>query len=66
MCAQLLSHVRLFVAPWTLVIQAPLFMEFSREKYWNGVPFPTPVDLSNPGIKPTSFAHPALSGDSLH
>ena len=41
-------------------------MEFSRQRYWSVIPFPTPVDLSNPGIKPTSFAYPALAGDSLH
>ena len=39
--------------------QAPLFMGFSRQEYWNGLPFPSPGDLPNPGIKPTS---PVLEG----
>ena len=38
----LVSHVQLFVTPWTVVCQAPLSMEFSRQGYWNGVPFPSP------------------------
>ena len=42
--------------------QAPLSMGFSRQKYWGGLPFPTPGDLSNPGIKPMSLTSPALSG----
>jgi len=37
-------------------------MEFSRQEYWSGLPFPTPEDLPNPGIKPTSLASPALVG----
>ena len=36
--------------------QAPLSMEFSRQVYWSGSPFPSPGDLPNPGIKPTSPA----------
>ena len=59
LCAQLLSHVQLFSAPWTLAGQAPLFVEFSRQEYWGGSPFPTPGDLPNLGIKPAS---PALAG----
>ena len=57
-----LSRVRLFVTPWTLVHQAPLSMGFPRQGYWNGWPFPTPGDLSNPGIEPWSLA---LQADSL-
>ena len=45
--------------------QAPLSMEFSRQEYWSGLPFPTPGDLSNPGIEPVSPASPALQADSL-
>ena len=41
---------------WTIACQAPLFMEFSRQEYWNGLPFPSPGDLPNPGIKPRSLA----------
>ena len=42
--------------------QAPLSLEFSRQEYWSGLPFPSPADLPNPGIKPWS---PALQADSL-
>ncbi|ELR58856.1 hypothetical protein M91_15770, partial [Bos mutus] len=41
--------------------QAPLSMGFSRQEYWNRFPFPTPGDLPNPGIKPSSLASPALA-----
>ena len=50
------------MAPWTVALQAPLSMEFSRQEYWNGLPFPSPGDLPNPGIEPGS---PTLQGDSL-
>ena len=49
---KLLSHVRLFVTPWTIAYQAPLSMGFSRQQYWSGLPFPSPGDLPHPGIKP--------------
>ena len=42
--------------------QAPLSMEFSRQEYWSGLPFPSPGDLPNPGIEPRT---PALQADSL-
>ena len=45
-----------------MALQAPLSMGFSRQEYWSGLPFPTPDDLPNPGIKPRS---PALQADSL-
>ena len=48
--------------PWTVAFQAPLSMGFSRQGYWNGLPFPSPGDLPDPGIKPGS---PALQTDSL-
>ena len=38
-----LSHVQLFVTPWTVAHQAPLSMEFSRQECWSGLPFPTPT-----------------------
>ena len=61
--AQLLSHVRLFVTPWTVAYQDPLFMGFSRQEYWSGLPFPPPGHPPDPGIEPLS---PALAGgDSL-
>ena len=52
----MLSRVQLFVTPWTIVCQAPLFMEFLRQEYQNGFPFPSPGDLPNPKIKPMSLA----------
>ena len=57
-----LSHVRLFVIPWTIAHQAPLSMEFSRQEYWSGLPFPSAGDLPEPGTEPRS---PALQADSL-
>ena len=57
---KLLSRVQLFATPWTVAHQASLFMGFSRQEYWNGLPFPSPGDLPNPGIKPGS---PALQVD---
>ena len=51
-----LNRVRLFVTPWTVSYQAPPSMEFSRQEYWSGLPFPSPGDLPNPGIKPRSPA----------
>ena len=42
------SHVWLFVIPWTVAHQAPLSMEFSRQEYWSGLPFPSPGDLPDP------------------
>ena len=59
---KLLSHVRLFVTPWTVAYQASPSMGFSRQEYWSGLPFPSPVDLPDPGIKPGS---PALQADTL-
>ena len=43
---QLLSCVQLFATPWTVARQAPLFMGFSRQKYWSGLPFPPAVAFS--------------------
>ena len=60
--AQSLSYVRLFVTPWTAAYQAPLSMGFPRQEYWNRLPFPSPEDLPDPGIKPTHFVSPALAG----
>ena len=44
------------VALWAVARQAPPSMEFSRQEYWNGLPFPSPGDLPNPGAEPTSLA----------
>ena len=57
-----LSRVRLFATPWTVAYQAPLSMGFSRQGCWSGLPFPSPGDLPNPGIKSRS---PALQADAL-
>ena len=59
---QLLSHVLLFLTPWTVACLTPLSMGFLQQEYWSGLPFPPPGDLPNPGIKPTSLASPALAG----
>ena len=50
------------VTPWTVAYQVPLSVGFSRQEYWNGLPFPPLGDLSNPGSKPVSSASPALAG----
>ena len=47
---------------WTVAHQAPLSMGFPRQEYWSGLPFPSPGDLSDPGIEPTSLVLPALAG----
>ena len=58
----MLSHVRLFAAQRTIAQQGTLSMEFSRQGYWSGLPFPLSADLPDPGIKPVSLMSPALSG----
>ena len=57
-----LSRVRIFVTPWTVAYHAPPAVGFSRQEYWSGLPFPSPGDLSNPGIEPRS---PVLQADAL-
>ena len=58
---ELLSRVQL-CDPWTVANQAPLSMGFSRQKYWSGLPFPSPGELPNPGIEPGS---PVLQANFL-
>ena len=48
-----------FVTPWTVARQTPLLVGFSRQEYWSELPFPSLVDLPDPGIEPAS---PALAG----
>jgi len=57
-----LSRVRLFATPWTATHKAPLSMEFSRQEYWSGLPFPFPGDFPGSGIEPRSLT---LQADSL-
>ena len=48
--------------PWTVARQVPLSMGFSKQEHWSGLPFSSPGDLPDPGIKPGS---PSLQADSL-
>ena len=50
-CAKSLSRVQLFATLWTVAHQAPLFVGFSRQEYWSGLPCPPPGDILNPGIE---------------
>ena len=59
---KLFSRVWLFVIPWTIAYQAPLSMEFSRQECWSGLPFPSPGDLPDLGIK---YRSPTLQADIL-
>ena len=62
MCAEWLSHVLLFVTPWTIAHPAPGSMGFSRQEYWSWWLFPPPGDLPNPGFEP---GPPVSQEDSL-
>ena len=57
-----LSRVQLFGTPWTVAYQAPPSMGFSRQEYWSGLPFSSPGDLPDPGIK---LGSPAFQTDTL-
>ena len=59
------SCVLLFATLWTIALQAPLSMGFSRQEHWRGFPCPPPGDLPNPRIKPASPAAPSLQPGSL-
>ena len=58
----LVSHVQFFATRWTVALQAPLSVGFSRQEHWSGLPLPSLGDLPDPGIEPGS---PALQSDSL-
>ena len=62
MCSVTSVMSQLFATLWTVACQALLFMEFSQQESWSGLPCPPPGDLSDPGIEPRS---PALQADSL-
>ena len=59
------SRVQLFATLWTVACQAPLSMEFSKQEYWSGLPFPSPGDLPNSGIEPVFPVAPALHVDPV-
>ena len=64
-CAHVCCHfsrVRLFATPWTVALQAPPSMVFSRQEYWSGLLCPPPGDLPDPGIEPASLMSPVLAG----
>ena len=56
------SYPTLCVSPWTVAHHTPPFMEFSRQEYWNGLPFSSPEDLPHPGLEP---GFPALQAGAL-
>ena len=56
------SCVQLYVTLWTLALQVPLSMGFSKQEYWRGFPCSLPGDLSNQGIEPGSLMFPVLAG----
>ena len=64
-CVQLLSCVRLLATPWTIACQAPPSVRFSRQKYWDGLPFPTPGNLPDPRTELRSSAYRHWQADSL-
>ena len=61
---EMATHPSMFAweTPWTIAHQPPLTRGFPRQEYWRGLPFPSPRDLPDSGIKTVS---PALQGDSL-
>ena len=61
-CAKSLNCVQLFVTLWTVSCQAPQSVGFPRQEYWNGLPFPSPGDLPDPGIRLESLTSPVLVG----
>ena len=63
--ADVLSRGLLFVTPWTVAHQASLFMGFSRQEYWSGLPCPPPGDLPHPGTEFVSLCLLQWQVDSL-
>ena len=62
-CVCVLSHVPLFATPWTVACQAPLSMGFSRQEYRSELLYPSPGDLPDAEIEPTSWASPSPPQD---
>ena len=62
LCCVMHSHLWLFVTPWAVALQAPLSMEFSRQEYWSGLPFPSPGNLPNTEVELTSLVSSAWAG----
>ena len=60
------SHVQHFVTPWTIALQAPLSMEFSRQEHWSGLPFLSPGNRPNLGIEPLSPVSPTMQAGSIN
>ena len=65
MCVPSHSVVSDSAVPWTVACQASLSMEFSRQEYWSGLPFPTAGNLPDPGMESASLETSALAGNSL-
>ena len=63
--ACMLSHVQLCATPRTVARRAPLSMGFSRQEYWNGLPFPSPGDLPTSGTEPRSPVSSTLQANAL-
>ena len=55
----------LFATAWTVALQAPLSVGFSRQEYWSGLPYPPPGDLPHPGIEPLSPSVSCTAGTSF-
>ena len=55
-------RVQIFVTQWTVVLQAPLSIGFSKQEYWSGLSCPPPGDLPDPRTEPASLVAPALAG----
>ena len=60
--AQSLSHVWIFVTLWTVALQVPVSIGFSKQENWSGLPFLPPEDLPDPGIEPMSPVSATLAG----
>ena len=56
------SRLWLCATLWTVNLQSPLSMGFSRQEYWRGLPYPPPGNLPNPGIEPAYLKSPTLAG----